>query len=237
MSRTLYSDNDLLALSGIQHFYFCKRQWALIHIERQWEENQRTVEGQHIHDRADDPFLSETRGEVITSRAYPLISHRLGLYGIADVIEYSRASEGICLPGRDGYWKVCPVEYKRGRPKIDERDEVQLCAQVMCLEEMLHAKINTADFYYHEIRRRLHLTITKELRDLVISLSDEMHCLFDKGYTPPATKTQNCKACSLVKICVPKLTLKSPSVDGYVKKHVKEAIKSPIQATMSRREP
>ncbi len=226
MSETTYSDDELLALSGIQHFYFCRRQWALIHIERQWEENQRTVEGHHIHERADDPFISETRGEVITSRAYPLVSYRLGLYGIADVIEYVRAPDGIVLPGRDGFWKVYPVEYKRGKPKIDERDEVQLCAQVMCLEEMLHTRIDKADFFYHEIRRRLHLTITKELRDLVISQSIEMHNLFHEGITPPATSSQNCKACSLVEICVPKLTLKTPSVSDYVRKHAKEAIKS-----------
>jgi len=228
MNITSYSDDDLLALSGIQHFYFCRRQWALIHIERQWEENQRTVEGQHIHERADDPFLSETRGEVITSRAYPLVSHRLGLYGIADVIEYVRASRGIVLPGREGYWNVCPVEYKRGRPKIDERDEVQLVAQVMCLEEMLNIRIDTADFFYYEIRRRIHLAITKDLRDLVISLSHEMHQIFHAGVTPPATPSQNCKACSLVEICVPKLTLKCQSVNNYVKKHVNEAIKSSI---------
>ncbi len=236
MSETLYTDDDLLALSGIQHFYFCKRQWALIHIERQWEENQRTVEGQHIHERADNPFISETRGEVIISRAYPLISYRLGLYGTADVIEYVRASEGITLPGREGYWKVCPVEYKRGRPKIDARDEVQLCAQVMCLEEMLHTRIETADFFYHEIRRRIHLTITKKLRDLVISLSGEMHLLFEQGYTPPATTSQNCKACSLIEICVPKLTLKSPSVHQYIKKHLKEAIEYSILSDIPRRE-
>ena len=236
MNARLYSDDELLALSGIQHFYFCKRQWALIHVERQWEDNQRTVEGQSIHARANDPFISDTRGEIIISRAYPLISYRLGFYGIADVIEYVRASEGISLPGRDGYWKVYPVEYKRGRPKIDERDEVQLCAQVMCLEEMLHTRINAAYFYYHDIRRRAHLIITKELRDLVISLSDEMHSLFSKGYTPPATTSQNCKACSLVEICVPKLTLKSTSVDIYLKQHVKEAMKSSILTDVHRRE-
>jgi CRISPR-associated exonuclease Cas4 len=228
MSDSLYSDDDLLAVSGIQHFYFCRRQWALIHIERQWEENQRTVEGHYIHQKADDPYISETRGEVIISRAYPLISYRLGLYGVADVIEYVRASEGITLPGREGYWKVCPVEYKRGRPKIDKRDEVQLCAQVMCLEEMLHTKIGVADFYYHEIRRRIHLTITKDLRDLVVSLSAEMHGFFHEGYTPPATATQNCKACSLVEICMPKLTLKNSSVNHYIRNHIKDALKEPI---------
>ena len=228
MSETLYSDENLLGLSGIQHFYFCKRQWALIHIERQWEENQRTVEGQFIHERADDPFICETRGEVITSHAYPLVSYQLGLYGVADVVEYIRATEGIALPDREGLWRVCPVEYKRGKPKIDKRDEVQLCAQVMCLEEMLHTKIDKADFFYHEIRRRLNLAITKELRDLVVSLSIEIHRLFNDGITPPAITSQNCKACSLVEICVPKLTLNTPSVVNYVKKHATDAIKSPI---------
>ncbi|MDD3574905.1 MAG: CRISPR-associated protein Cas4 [Methanospirillum sp.] len=223
MRQYRYSDDDLLALSGIQHFYFCRRQWALIHVERQWEENQRTVEGRFIHERVDDPFISETRGEVIVSRSYPLVSYSLGLFGFADVVEYVRESEGISLPGRDGYWSVCPVEYKRGRPKIDKRDEVQLCAQVMCLEEMLHTKINVADFFYHEIRRRSQLIITDELREIVVFLSDEMHRLFNEGYTPPASSGQNCKACSLVEICMPKLTLKNSSVGAYLRKHVKDA--------------
>lgn len=223
MNECRYSDDDLLSLSGIQHFYFCKRQWALIHIERQWEDNQRTVEGHHIHERADDPFCSETRGEVITSRAYPLVSYQLGLFGVADVIEYVRSQSGISLPGREGLWQVYPVEYKRGKPKIDERDEVQLCAQAMCLEGMLNIKIETADFFYHDIRRRIHLTLTDELRDLVRSLSIEMHQLFRDGITPVATTSQNCKLCSLVDVCVPKLTLKSSSVPKYIQKHMKDA--------------
>lgn len=228
MSEKVYCEDELLALSGIQHFFFCKRQWALIHIERQWEENQRTVEGQFIHERADDPFISETRGEVITSRSYPLVSYRLGLYGMADVIEYVRSREGIALPGREGLWRVYPIEYKRGKPKIDARDEVQLSAQAICLEEMLHIRIERADFFYHEIRRRISLTLTKELRDLVTSLSQEMHEFFHNGITPPATTSQNCKQCSLVEICVPKLTLKSPSVENYIRKHLKDAVKDPI---------
>nr|WP_319540291.1 CRISPR-associated protein Cas4 [uncultured Methanospirillum sp.] len=223
MSEKKYSDDELLALSGIQHFYFCRRQWALIHIERQWEDDQRTVEGHYLHERADDPFLCETRGDVIVSRAYPLVSYSLGLYGIADVIEYVKAPTGITLPGRDGLWRVCPVEYKRGRPKIDRRDEVQLCAQAMCLEEMLHTRIEQADFFYHEIRRRVHLQITQELRDLVMTLSEEMHSLFQEGITPVASMDANCKLCSLVEICVPKLTRRASSVGKYIHSHVKEA--------------
>lgn len=224
MTHYLYTDDDLLALSGIQHFFFCKRQWALIHIERQWEENQRTVEGHYIHERADDPFLCESRGDVIVSRAYPLVSYKLGLYGIADVIEYIRSPTGVSLPGRAGLWQVCPVEYKRGKPKIDERDEVQLCAQVMCLEEMLKTKIIKADFFYHEIRRRIHLSISPELRELVQKMSEEMHQMFRDGLTPPAISDTNCKLCSLVEICIPKITRKNFSVGKYIKKHMNDAI-------------
>lgn len=223
MSEKKYSDDDLLALSGIQHFYFCKRQWALIHVERQWEDNQRTVEGHFIHERADDPFFCESRGDVIISRAYPLVSYSLGLYGIADVVEYIRSPTGITLPGREGVWRVCPVEYKRGKPKVDERDEVQLCAQVMCLEEMLHIRIEQADFFYHEIRRRIHLPISSELRDLVRNLSEEMHTLFKEGITPPASLTAPCKSCSLVEVCVPKLTRKLSPVAKYIHTHLQEA--------------
>jgi len=171
----------------------------------------------------DDPFLRESRGDVVISRAFPLVSYRLGLYGVADVVEYVRSEKGVSLPGYDGLWKMHPVEYKRGKPKIDERDEVQLCAQAMCLEEMFDVRISTADFYYNEIRRRIHLKITEELRDLVFSLADEMHDLFKKGVTPQAEKSQNCKFCSLVDVCVPKLTKKSVSVRKYVTKHVNDA--------------
>jgi len=223
MMEKKYAEDELLSLSGIQHFRFCKRQWALIHIERQWEDNLRTTEGQFLHERVDDPFLRESRGDVVISRAFPLVSYRLGLYGVADVVEYVRSEKGVSLPGYDGLWKMHPVEYKRGKPKIDERDEVQLCAQAMCLEEMFDVRISTADFYYNEIRRRIHLKITEELRDLVFSLADEMHDLFNMGVTPQAERSQNCKFCSLVDVCVPKLTKKSVSVRKYVTKHVNDA--------------
>ena len=223
MKEQKYTEDELLMLSGIQHFRFCKRQWALIHIERQWEDNIRTQEGHFVHEKVDDPFFNESRGDVIISRAVPVVSYCLGLNGIIDVIEYSRTEQGISLPGRAGLWSLKPVEYKRGKPKIDERDEVQLCAQVMCLEEMFGIRINKADFYYNEIRRRLHLTITDELRDLVASLAEEMHHLFNKGITPAAEPGKHCSQCSLVDLCVPNLTKKKRSVRAYIGKHVDEA--------------
>lgn len=228
MKKSRYADDELLSLSGIQHFYFCTRQWALIHIERQWEDNLRTTEGHFLHERVDDPFFNESRGDVIISRAFPLVSYRLGLYGVADVIEYIRSESGVSLPGHEGRWTMNPVEYKRGKPKIDGRDEVQLCAQAMCLEEMFDTSIETGDFYYNEIRRRIHLKLTYDLRNLVLSLSDEMHDLFRKGITPAAEASKNCKLCSLIDVCVPKLTRKKVSVENYVRKHVNDACANDI---------
>lgn len=218
-----YTDDELLLLSGIQHFCFCKRQWALIHVEQQWSENLHTAEGRIIHERVDDPFITESRGDVVISRAFPIVSHSLGLTGIADVIEYTCADTGITIPDHEGRWIMKPVEYKRGKPKIDERDEVQLCAQAMCLEEMFGVQIDEADFYYNEIRRRQNLTITEDLRRLVSSLADEMHEIFRNGFTPEAVTGKHCSLCSLVDICVPKLTKKRSPVRGYIGRHVAEA--------------
>ena len=117
--------------------------------------------------------------------------------------------------------ETCRVQ--RGKPKIDERDEVQLCAQVICLEEMFGVEINTADFYYYEIRRRIHTDITEELRCLVYALAEEMHHLFHGGITPPAQKNRKCSLCSLFDVCMPKLTKKNRSVDTYIKNHVRDA--------------
>lgn len=223
MSGKRYTEDELLLLSGIQHFSFCKRQWALIHVEQQWQDNLRTQEGHFVHERVDDPFLNESRGDVFISRAVPLVSYSLGLTGIADVIEYTRSDTGISIPDHEGRWLMKPVEYKRGKPKVDERDEVQLCAQVICLEEMFGVRIEEADFYYNEIRRRQHLKITDDLRHLVQSLADEMHMIFRNGITPLAETGKHCTLCSLVDICVPKLTKKKSSVRSYIGTHILEA--------------
>lgn len=223
MSATRYTDDELLSLSGIQHFCFCRRQWALIHVEQQWSENLRTAEGHIVHERVDDPFFNESRGDIVITRAVPVVSYSLGLTGIADVIEYIRSDAGITIPDHDGRWLLRPVEYKRGKPKIDERDEVQLCAQVMCLEEMFGVRINEADLYYNEIRRRQHLKITRELRELVSALANEMHDVFQNGITPEAESGKHCSLCSLMDICVPKLTKKKSLVKNYIGKHVTEA--------------
>lgn len=209
----MYSDDDLLMLSGIQHIAFCERQWALIHIEQQWAENMRTVEGTHVHERVDDPFAGEVRGNVITLRSVSMVSYRLGLYGVADVVEFIRSEtgEGIGLDNYTGKWNPVPVEYKRGKPKPDERDEVQLCAQAVCLEEMYQNKedstliIDKGYLFYGETRHRHEVIFNQKLRNKVETYSRQMHELFEAGNTPLANYKTHCKACSLVEICNPRL--------------------------------
>ncbi len=139
-----YGDEDLLMLSGIQHITFCERQWALIHIEQQWAENNLTIEGNWMHQKVDDPTLMNRNKGIVTLRSVTLVSRRLGLYGISDVVEMVASSSGqnaIQHPKYPGFWQLIPVEYKRGKPKKDQIDEVQLCAQAICLEEMYNVSI------------------------------------------------------------------------------------------------
>lgn len=216
-------EEEFLMLSGIQHFYFCQRQWALIHIERQWEENVRTIEGKQIHDRVDDPFIIETRGDIVIARAVPIISNKLGLYGVADVVEFIKDEvSGITLSERKGLWKPIPVEYKRGKPKIDIRDEVQLCAQAICLEEMLNVSIEKGYLFYNTIKRRNEVIFNKTLRKSVHDLSDAMHMLFNASATPKAKWGKQCPLCSMEEICKPKITSKNKQVKEYIKKGITE---------------
>lgn len=216
-----YTDDELLMLSGIQHFCFCERQWALIHIEQQWAENVRTVEGHYLHERVDDPFFDESRGGRRIVRSMPLISRTLGLHGIADVVEFHKISSGsdaggVKLEGRDGRWQPMPVEYKRGKPKPDERDKVQLCAQAICLEEMLSTTVQEGSIYYAGTQRREKVFFDAELREMVFDLSKRMHEMFVQGKTPPAVKGKHCRLCSLIEICRPDVSFKRHSVSKYI---------------------
>ncbi|OLN28490.1 CRISPR-associated protein Cas4 [Desulfosporosinus metallidurans] len=215
MTTKSYNDEGLLSLSGIQHFAFCERQWALIHVENQWAENVKTVEGQQLHERVDDPYFTETRHDVKVVRSTPLVSRRLGLYGIADVIEY------LSTPESQSSLEIRIVEYKRGKPKSDDRDEVQLCAQAMCLEEMLGTKIERGFLFYGETRRR-HVVQFNGLRERVLLLSERMHNLFEKGITPMPIKGKKCNNCSLKDLCLPSLGKNPKRAASYINNLVKE---------------
>ena len=214
-------DDDLLLLSGIQHMAFCERQWALIHIEQVWAESSRTVEGKHLHERADDPYFDESRKNLRIVRSMPLVSHRLGLRGVADVVEFYQCEtpdEKLCcsLTDRQGWWRPAPVEYKRGKPKPDDRDAVQLCAQAMALEEMMNVEIREGFLYYAQIKRREAVAIDEKLRSHTVELAVKMHEYTRKNITPKAPQGRRCSLCSLVEHCQPQLMLKHRSVAKYL---------------------
>jgi len=217
---TEYTQDDLLPLSGIQHFLFCRRQWALIHIEQQWMENALTAEGRIMHKRVDDPFFTETRNGVVTARSVPVASYRLGLSGICDVVEFTSSSDGVKLPNRDGFYLPSPIEYKRGKEKHDRSDETQLCAQAMCLEEMLSTSIQRGYLYYGQTRHRAEVEFTPELRTLVQDMSAEMHNYFSRGYTPKVKTHKGCRSCSLADVCLPVLQEKVMVASKYIRHQI-----------------
>ena len=223
MTKPEYQPDELLPLSGIQHFLFCRRQWALIHIEQQWKENALTAEGRIMHKRADDPFFTETRNGVIAARSVPLASYRLGLSGVCDVVEFTESPDEVRLPGRDGLYLAAPIEYKRGKEKRDHSDEAQLCAQAMCLQEMLSTSIPRGYLYYGQTRHRVEIEFTAELRTLVEEMADEMHNYFQRGYTPRVKPFKGCRSCSLADICLPELQGKVIPASEYIKQQIEDA--------------
>ena len=209
-------------LSGIQHFSFCRRQWALIYIESQWMDNARTVSGQLMHSRAHNPMLTEKRGDRIITRDMPVFSRTMRVQGKCDVVEFQRNDEGVSLFGRKGLWLPCPVEYKRGRPMAQEANRLQLCAQAMCLEEMLLCPaILTAYLYYGETRRRETVVLSADLRETVRRMFVEMHGYYDRRYTPRVKPAKACKSCSMKDICLLELP-KEGRVAEYIQKALME---------------
>ncbi|WP_286081524.1 CRISPR-associated protein Cas4 [Parablautia intestinalis] len=216
----MYSEEDYLMLSGIQHFAFCRRQWAMIHIEQQWADNYRTTAGELMHKKAHDEGSFEKRGNLLIVRGLRISSHKLGLSGQCDVVEFHQNEDGVILFGYDGKWNPVPVEYKRGLPKENNADELQLCAQAICLEEMFQTNIPVGHLYYGESRRRTHVEFTDKLREDVKKMAEEMHNLFQKGYTPNVKPAKHCKACSLNDLCVPRLQ-KTKKAREYIEQSIR----------------
>lgn len=218
---SLYEEDDFLQLSGIQHFAFCRRQWALAYIELQWQENVRTVEGKLLHSKAHSISNAEKRGNIIVSRAMPVRSREMGVSGECDVVEFHRQEEGISLAGKEGLYGVVPIEYKRGVPKINDIDELQLGAQALCLEEMLCCEIPYGYLYYGETKHRKKIEINQTLRQKVRDLFREMHGYYDRQYTPKVKWSKSCRACSLQDICVPALG-RNKTAKAYIDKAILE---------------
>ncbi len=208
-----FHEEDFLQLSGLQHFIFCRRQWGLIHVEHQWAENLRTVEGELLHQRCHDSGASERRGDLLTLRNLHIFSPRMGISGACDVVEFHADPHGVPLQGHAGTWRPYPVEYKRGKPKDHQADELQLCAQAMCLEEMLCCAISEGALFYGESRRRQVVPLTDELRSTVTQSLAEMHDLYRRGHTPKVKPGSACRACSLSELCLPALMSARPVAD------------------------
>jgi CRISPR-associated exonuclease Cas4 len=209
----MYTEDDLLPLSALQHLIFCERQCALIHIEQAWAENLYTAEGRIMHDRVhtDDRV---SRGNVRIEYGMPLRSLRLGLIGKADVVEFHRKpvfqESGIVK------WQPFPVEYKRGKPKKDNSDKVQLCAQALCLEEMMNISVPDGALFYGGTRRRLDVVFNDTLRKLTEDTAVRLHEMIDSGNTPKPVYSKKCDTCSMARMCLPKTLVKKRSVKRYL---------------------
>lgn len=203
----MYSEDDLLMLSALQHLLFCPRQCALIHVEQLWTENRLTAEGRILHDRV-HTAARESRRKVKVEFDMPIRSLQLGLIGRADVVEFHLQ--------KDGDWQPFPVEYKRGRPKKDDSDRVQLCAQAMCLEEMLGRDVVEGALYYGQKKRRVEIGFDQELRRKVTQAAQDLHRLFDSGKTPPPVYSRRCESCSFIETCLPKTAGKKGRVRNYM---------------------
>jgi CRISPR-associated exonuclease Cas4 len=204
----MFSEDDLLPISALQHVVYCERQAALIHVERMWSENSHTVEGRHAHAQAHEAG-GESRGSVRIVRALPLRSLAAGLTGIADVVEFHRQESGAQLPGRSGRWRIFPVEYKKGKPKRHRADEVQLCAQAICLEEMFSTGIADGALYYGKTRRRKIVTLDEPLRTATLGAAARFREIVEQRLTPPAKWGAKCRQCSLLDDCRPRVAEKS----------------------------
>ncbi len=216
-----FSEDELLPISALQHLAFCPRQWALIHMEGIWSDNRLTAEGIIMHDKAHDENGSDSRGDLRIARGLRLRSLRLGLVGQADVVEFHKTTgAGIFLSGVTGLWQPVIIEYKHGHPKIGHEDEVQICAQALCLEEMLGASLPVSAFFYGQPRRRCDVALTTELRQETEALVSKLHELSRSGETPPADFSSRCHSCSLENTCLPKITRGRKSVQGYIQRNL-----------------
>jgi CRISPR-associated exonuclease Cas4 len=214
-------EDDYLPLSEIQHYAFCPRQWCLMRLESKWADNWRTISGAIMHERAHNAAIKEKRNDVITLHALKVVSHTLGLSGECDVVEFYRDDNGIELSKYAGKYRPFPVEYKRGKAKSLEADQLQLCAQAMGLEEMLCCSIQCGALFYGESHRRIDVDFSTGLRDKVKRNVAQMHKILRSGITVKAVIGKHCSQCSLNDECVPEIQ-KIESVRKYMLKHIEE---------------
>jgi len=204
-----YPENEFIQLSALQHLLFCERQCALIHVEQLWVENRFTAEGRIMHERVDRGDRKD-RGKIRVEYGLPIQSRHLGVSGRADVVEFHLQDS------KKGQWLPFPVEYKRGKPKKNASDKVQLCAQALCLEEMLGHPVENGALFYGKTRRRLEVAFDDALRRLTCATARKVHDLIDSGTTPAAGYEKKCDTCSFLDLCLPKAVGKKSNVSAWL---------------------
>ena len=202
---------DRIPLSSIKQYSYCKRRFGLMFIDNEFIDNFKTIEGNILHEKVNDPFFKEKRGEKYYSRSVPVYSDRLNLYGIVDIIEFINDKNGVTIPTHKGLWRLNPIEYKNGKPEKSRADELQLCTQTMCLEEMFGTMITSADIYYGRLKKRVNIDLTDELRQTVDRIVADIHDLIEKAIIPEKPENQNCSLCSMIDICMPRIFTKPSS--------------------------
>ena len=223
----MMNPDEYLQMSGIQHFCFCRRQWALAYMEQQWAENRLTAEGHLLHERCHNDSFHEKRGDTLTVRGLRVVSHRLRLSGICDVVEFHADPEGVSIQGYSGLWLPLPVEYKHGAPKDNDADRLQLCAQAMALEEMLVCDVPQGALFYAQTHHREWVELTPELRQKTQRMADEMNDYWGRGYTPKVKPGKFCNACSLKELCLPSLCRRADAA-GYIRAYLEEEGGAPL---------
>lgn len=213
----MYREDELLPISALQHYLFCPRQCALIHLEQVWAENILTAEGRLLHDRVHSGD-TENRVGIRTVFAVKLRSLQLGLCGQADMVEFRRSEQGVRFSELNGCWQPYPVEYKHGKPKLEPCDEVQLCAQAVCIEEMLNIEVPQGAIFYGTPRRRTEVRFTETLRQLTTQTAKEVHALLKRQRTPAGHYEKKCKKCSLYDLCLPRATGPKKNIAAYISK-------------------
>lgn len=236
----MYAEEDLLPLSGLQHLSFCERRWALIHLEQQWEENLFTVEGKLLHEKAHSASV-ESRPDVLVRRTLALRSFRLGLSGQADVVEFlpcAADEPGIAIPRRAGLWHPFPIEYKRTRDKCGSiAYRIQLCAQALCLEEMLHVAVPRGAVFDGKAKRRQEIEFDAALRGAVEALAIRMHEILESRQTPPAVCAKKCESCSMNPVCLPMLANSCAAASAYLHRSVASNLRQTNSEGATPREP
>lgn len=234
----MFSEDVILPLSALQHLNFCERRAALVHLECMWQDNVFTAEGTVGHERVHSLTKTEVRGDLRIARGLLIRSLQLGLSGKADVVEFHRVevhpgekakdseSTSVRLPGVSGLWRPYPVEYKRGRLRSNKSFEVQVCAQGMCLEEMLNVEIQRGAIFFGETARRLEVEFDTDLRSETITTAFRLHQIMNSGTTPPAKFENKCKKCSLLDVCMPKIAGHRTKAHIYLRRMIREAMET-----------